>query len=477
MPDESAGRRLRLSIPSGVARFDARTTMRWMPVALAVLLLPALAGEPSPPAASAQASSAPSSVPATALARWQDMRFGMFVHWGPVSLTGREIGWSRGDPTPLDEYDRLYERFNPVAFNADEWVRAAKAAGMKYLVFTSKHHDGFSMWNTRQSPYNIMRSPFGRDVVRELAEACRRGGLMFGVYYSILDWHHPDYPLGSPAGRSKKPAADMDRYVDFVKNQLAELVKGYGPLGVLWFDGEWEDPWTEERGNDLYAFLRRLQPSLLINNRVSKARKGMAGTSAAGRFSGDYDTPEQRVGGFNMDRPWESCITICQQWAWKPDDTMKSLQESIRTLVGTAGGDGNLLFNVGPMPDGRIEPRQVARLAEMGAWLKRHGEAIYSTRGGPFMPGPWGASTRRANRVYIHAFAWDGDILRLPSIPAKVLSARLLGGGAVDLAQDTLAITLRVSQARQDPIDTVVVLQLDRPARELAPVPMPVSSR
>jgi alpha-L-fucosidase len=446
--------------------------MRWLSLPLAALILSASAGQPCPPA-SAQAAPLPPTALTDALARWQDMRFGMFVHWGPVSLTGREIGWSRGAPTPIDEYDRLYERFNPTGFDADEWVRVAKTAGMKYLVFTTKHHDGFSMWSTRESPYSIMRSPFRRDVVRELADACRRGGLMFGAYYSILDWYHPDYPLGSPAGKTKKPAPDMDRYATFLKNQVAELVRGYGPLGILWFDGEWEEPWTDARGSDLYAFLRRLQPSLIINNRVAKARKGMEGTSAPQQFAGDYDTPEQRIGGFSMDRPWETCMTICQQWAWKPDDRMKSFDEAIRTLVATAGGNGNLLFNVGPMPDGRIEPRQVARLAEMGAWLGRNGEAIYGTRGGPFMPGAWGASTRRGNRVYVHAFAWNDDTLRLPALPARVVSARRLAGGPVEMAQDGSGITLRIPQGQQDPVDTLIVLELDRPAMELAPVPAP----
>ena len=446
--------------------------MRWLSLPLAVLILSASAGQPAPPAV-AQAVPSPSKALTEALTRWQDMRFGMFIHWGPVSLTGREIGWSRGAPTPIDEYDRLYERFDPTDFDADEWVRVAKAAGMKYVVFTTKHHDGFSMWDTRQTPYNIMHSPFHRDVVRELADACRRAGLMFGAYYSILDWYHPDYPLGSPAGKTKKPDADMDRYTAFLKNQVTELVRGYGPLGILWFDGEWEEPWTDARGSDLYAFVRRLQPSLIVNNRVAKARKGMEGTSAPQQFAGDYDTPEQRIGGFNMDRPWETCMTICQQWAWKPDDRMKSFDESIRTLVATAGGNGNLLFNVGPMPDGRIEPRQVARLADMGAWLARNAVAIYGTRGGPFMPGAWGASTRRGSRVYIHAFTWNGDTLRLPALSARVVSARRLSGGPVEMAQDASGITLRVPPAQQDPVDTLIVLDIDRPAMTLAPVPVP----
>jgi alpha-L-fucosidase len=407
---------------------------------------------------------------ADAIAAWQDMRFGMFIHWGPVSLTGQEIGWSRGAATSIDDYDRLYSQFNPVHFDADEWVRLAKDAGMKYIVFTAKHHDGFCMWNTATTDYNIMKSPFGRDVVRELADACHRHGLLFCTYYSILDWRHPDYPLGSPAGKTSKPNADMERYTRYLKQQVAELVSHYGPLGIMWFDGEWEEPWTPERGTDLYAFLRRLQPSLIINNRVSKARAGMDGTSAAGQFSGDYDTPEQRIGAFNMDRPWETCMTICQQWAWKPGDTMKSLSQCLRTLVSTTGGNGNLLFNVGPMPDGRIEPRQVDRLKEMGAWLRARGESVYGTRGGPFKPGPWGASTRRGTRIYLHVFSWKNANFVFPVIPAKVIRARLLGGGPVEIVQTDAGLTVRVPSARQDPIDTVIVLDLDRSAMALAPI-------
>jgi alpha-L-fucosidase len=402
-----------------------------------------------------------------ALARWQDMRFGMFIHWGPVSLTGREIGWSRGNPTPLDEYDALYTRFNPTAFNADEWARAAKEAGMKYVVFTAKHHDGFCMWDTKTTDYKVTKSPFGRDVLRELADACRRYGLVFCTYYSILDWRHPDYPLGSPGGKTRKPNADMTRYVDDLRRQVTELVKGYGPLGIMWFDGEWEEPWTPDLGTALYAYLRTLQPSLIINNRVSKARAGMEGTSAAGQFSGDYDTPEQRIGAFNMERPWETCMTICEQWAWKPEDAMKPLAVCLRTLVSAAGGNGNLLFNVGPMPDGRIELRQVERLREMGAWLRANGEAVYSTRGGPFKPGPWGASTRRGSRIYLHVFQWNGDSLTLPALPARITRASLLAGRRVEYTQGENGVTVRVPASNQDPIDTVIVLDLDRPAMTL----------
>jgi alpha-L-fucosidase len=238
----------------------------------------------------------------------------------------------------------------------------------------------------------------------------------------------------------------------------------------MWFDGEWEEPWTVERGTDLYAFLRRLQPSLIINNRVSKARAGMEGTSAPGQFGGDYDTPEQRIGGFNMNRPWETCMTICEQWSWKPNDPLKPLPQLIRTLVSTAGGNGNLLLNVGPMPDGRIEQRQVDRLGEIGAWLRANGESVYGTRGGPYKPGAWGASTRRGNRIYLHVFEWDGDARILPAIPATVTRAGLPGGAPVEFSHAGASLIVRVPAARRDPIDTVIALDLDRPALTLAPV-------
>jgi alpha-L-fucosidase len=413
----------------------------------------------------AGASATPVPTDAAAVARWQRMRFGMFIHWGPVSLKGTEIGWSRGDQVPVAEYDQLYHQFNPTKFNADDWVALAKATGMKYLVFTTKHHDGFCMWDTKLSDYKITKTPFGRDVVRELADACHRQGILFCTYYSILDWHHPDYPLGSPGGKTAKPGANMDRYNDYLKGQLAELVHHYGPLGILWFDGEWEAPWTHERGVDLYNYVRQLQPDIIVNNRVGKGREDMAGTTKEPAVNpGDYDTPEQQIGRFNTTRPWESCITICQQWAWKPDDKLKSLEECVHTLVTCAGGDGNLLLNVGPMPTGEIEPRQVARLKEIGAWLAKFGTTIYETRGGPFPPGPWGVSTCRGNQVFLHVLKWPDGALRLPALSRKVLASTLLVGGHAEATAVNGGLEIRVAPDDRQEIDTVIALELDGPA-------------
>jgi alpha-L-fucosidase len=407
--------------------------------------------------------------PPADLGWWREARLGMFVHWGPVSVRGTEIGWSRGAEVPVEEYDSLFRRFEARDFDAGAWARLARDAGMRYLVLTAKHHDGFCLWPSRLTDYHVGRTPLGRDVVRELSDACRSEGIAFGAYYSILDWRHPDYPFGSPAGKTRKPAADMDRYVAYLEGQVAELLTDYGPLGVLWFDGEWEEPWTDARGRRLYRLCRSLQPSVIVNNRVGKGRQEMAGTTAAGAFGGDYDTPEQRVGLYQDGRPWESCITVCRQWAWKPDDEMKTLAECVRTLAACAGGDGNLLLNVGPMPTGEVEPRQAARLREIGGWLRTHGESVYGTRGGPWKPGAWGVSTRRGDVVYVHVLDGPGDALVLPSLERRVVEASVLGGGRAEARPTAGGLELRVAPGARRSIDTVVRLRLDGPAEPLAP--------
>jgi len=400
---------------------------------------------------------APASAPQNGarLEWWREARFGMFVHWGPVSLKGKEISWSRGTEIPIAEYDGLYQRFNPTNFDADAWARTASDAGMKYLVFTTKHHDGFCEWETQQTDYNIMHSPFGRDVVKELAAACRRHGLAFGTYYSVCDWHHPDFPLTSPGGSVRRPTSNLDRYEQYLRAELSELITRYGPLLVMWFDVPQE--FSGERGQRLLDFTRGLQPDIIINDR-SGAR-------------GDYDTPEQRVGKFQNQRPWETCMTICRQWAWKPDDDMKSLRECIQTLVLCAGGDGNLLFNVGPMPDGRIEPRQVQRLEEMGAWLKRYGQTIYGTRGGPWKPTRALASTRSGNSIFVHVLRPEGATITLPDIPSKIVHSELLTGGSATVSQQAGQLTITLSPApTPSDIDPIVRLELEGSALDLKPV-------
>ena len=401
---------------------------------------------------------------------WREARFGMFIHWGPVSLKGTEIGWSRGTDVPVEEYDALYRDFNPFAFDAEAWVALAKEAGMKYIVLTSKHHDGFCLWDSPSTDYDMMSTPYGKDVMRPLADACKKAGIRFCTYHSIIDWHHPDYIPRGKGDTRPTDDVDFDRYVAYMKGQLREIIEGYGPLGIMWFDGEWDPTWTHERGVDLYKYVKELQPDIIVNNRVDKGRRGMAGVTAEG-FAGDYDTPEQEIGAFNRDQPWESCMTLGTQWAWKPNDRIKSFAESIHTLVETCGGDGNLLLNIGPMADGSIEAPYVERLRQMGAWLKENGESIYGTRGGPYMPGAWGASTNKEDRIYLHVFEWDGDSIAMPPLDAKVVSAKVLDGAQVSVEQSAESIRVATPKGHNE-VDTIVVLTLDRDAAGLAPLPV-----
>ncbi len=387
---------------------------------------------------------------------WKDARFGMFIHWGPVSLKGTEIGWSRGREIPVSTYDSLYLQFNPVRFNADEWVSIAKAAGMKYIVFTSKHHDGFCNWDTRYNDYNIMHSPFKRDIMAELAEACRKQGMALGFYHSTCDWHHPNFPLTSPGGSVERPVSNLDRYTEYLKNQSVEIIKKYGPLLVMWYDVP--QRFDSVRGQGVINRIREVQPGILVNNRTGA--------------KGDFDTPEQRVGSFQINRPWESCITIATQWAWKPDDQVKSLEQCLQTLIRSAGGDGNLLFNVGPKPDGSIEPLQIERLKEMGQWLKQYGYAIYGTRGGPFKPTDWGVSTRKGNRIYLHIMKWIGSSPKiiLPDIGADIRSCHLAHGGKVSLHKDGSFWRIEFPENELQPINTIVELELSGSAMTIAPL-------
>jgi alpha-L-fucosidase len=375
----------------------------------------------------------------------------MFIHWGPVSLKGTEIGWSRGDGVPIEEYDNLYKQFNPSKFNADEWVKIAKDAGAKYIILTTKHHDGFCLFDTKQTDYSIMNTPFGRDVVKELAEACRRHGIAFGTYHSVCDWHHPDFPLDSPGGRVPRATSNLDRYEQYLKKQVEELIRQYGPLLTIWFDVA--QCFDEERGAQVVDFVRSLQPDILVNTRCGNV--------------GDYGTPEQQIGNFGDALPWESCITIGTQWSWRPDDQMKSLTQCLHTLIRCAGGDGNLLFNVGPMPTGEIEPRQAARLREMGKWLGKYGESIYGTRGGPLSPGTWGCTTRKDDVIYVHVLNWTGESISLQAVNKKILSSSVLTGGIAEVGQTEDGVKIRVPAADRQEIDTIIALKLDGPAAEV----------
>ena len=277
-----------------------------------------------------------------------------------------------------------------------------------------------------------------------------------------MDWRDPDC-------RTERNAD----YVKRMQGQVGELLTRFGRIDLLWFD--WDGgtiPWDQE---GTYRLVRGAQPAIIVNNRLDCSFGGLSADKDIGPQA-DYLTPEQVIGAYNDKQPWETCMTLGTQWSWKPDDKIKTVDEVIRILAGCAGGDGNLLLNVGPMPDGRIEPRQVDVLKGVGAWLVRCGESIYGTRGGPFKPGEYGASTRRGNRIYLHVFAWTGPSLRLPPIPAKVVGSRVLGGGAATVRQTESALEIFVAEGDRHPADTVVVLELDGPAAGIPAIEMPAGS-
>ncbi len=397
---------------------------------------------------------------------WREARFGMFIHWGPVSLKGTEISWSRANSNPkcpnkgnipVDEYDNLFRKFDPVKFDADEWARIAENTGMKYVVLTAKHCDGFLLWHSKVSNYNISATPFKRDICAELADAVRGRDLKLGWYFSPMDWRDPD--------------CRTERNGEFVKRnqgELRELLTNYGRVDVLWFDSDGRPAdWHPET---TYPLVRGLQPQIIINNRLEMSSGEDWKSQGKLRPNEDYYTPEQRIGAYDDQRPWETCMTLGTQWSWKPNDKIKSTAEVIGILSRTAGGDGNLLLNVGPMADGTIEPRQVEVLKGVGEWLRANGESIYGTRGGPYKPGAFGSSTRKDDVVYLHVLKWTGDTLTLPALPKKVLKASLLSGGAAKFEQT--ANYLRIIVAEKDRVagDTVVKLQLEGSAMELVPV-------
>jgi len=410
---------------------------------------------------------------------WRDARFGMFIHWGLYAVPAgtykgervKGIGeWIMNNgKIPVAEYEKFAGQFNPIGYNANEWVRIAKNAGMKYIVITSKHHDGFCLWDSKTSNYDIMdATPFKRDILKELAAACKKQGVKLCFYHSIMDWHHPDAqaPFYPNYNDTNKSNPSFDRYVEnYMKPQLAELVTNYGPLGVLWFDGEWIKDWTEPKGQDLYAYVRGLQPSILINNRVGKGRQGMEGLSKSDKDAGDFGTPEQQVPATGLPGvDWETCMTMNDTWGFKSyDDNWKSTEQLIQTLVDVAGKGGNFLLNVGPTPEGLIPEASVERLQGMGKWMAVNSESIYGTTASPFGRPEWGRCTAKANKRYLHVFQWPANgQLTAPLAGASVERAYLLADrkAKLSVATDTDRVTISLPEKAPDAIDSVVVLVL-----------------
>jgi len=409
---------------------------------------------------------------------WREARFGMFIHWGLYAIPAGEwkgetnhAEWIRTTAQiPIEEYDQFVDQFNPVKFDADDWVRMAKDAGMKYIVITSKHHDGFCLFDSEYTDYDVMSTPFERDIMKELADACREQDIKICWYHSIMDWHHPDYLPRRGWEKRSAEGADLERYVEYMKNQLGELVHNYGEISVLWFDGEWENTWTHEYGQDLYDYVRSLQPSIIINNRVDVGRSGMAGLTKEGEYAGDFGTPEQEIPPTGLPGvDWETCMTMNDHWGYnKHDDHWKSTEDLIRKLADIASKGGNFLLNVGPTAEGLFPQLSIDRLRAMGQWMKVNGEAIYGTEASPFKALPWGRCTQKRvkgdTRLYLHVFDWPSDgRLLVPGIYNKARKAYLLSDPEkrkLDVQRQEDALVIHVPDDAPDPINSVVVLEV-----------------
>ncbi|HBO90495.1 MAG TPA: alpha-L-fucosidase, partial [Acidobacteria bacterium] len=401
-------------------------------------------------------------------------KFGLFIHWGIYSVlgAGEWVMEERGPASytgrpgiPASQYDRLAAQFNPTQFDAREWVALAKASGMKYITITSKHHDGFAMYDSSLTDWNIVdRTPYGRDVLAELAEACREEGLKLFFYYSQLDWRHEDYfPRGRTGRQAGRPEnGNWDNYIDFMNGQLRELLTNYGEIGGIWFDGmwdKWDAPW---RLDETYRLIHQLQPQTLIGS-----NHHLAPLPGEDFQSFEHDLPGANTTGYNTTEigtlPFETAETINQSWGFNlTDHDYKSTDDLIRYLVNAAGRNANFLLNVGPMPNGKIQGEFEERLHGIGHWLDEYGDSIYGTRNGPIEPGPWGVSTAKQDTVYLHVLNWNDSILALPALNLEVKEARLLRNQAevpFQIIDQALLVTLPTRPA--DLIDEVVILTVE----------------
>lgn len=418
---------------------------------------------------------------------WREARFGMFIHWGLYAVpagswNGEKIPgigeWIMDRANiPVDQYEALARQFNPVRYDPAAWVAAAKDAGMKYIVITSKHHDGFCLFDSKATDYDAVdAAAYGKDLLAPLADECRKQGVRFCVYYSIMDWHHPAQYRGSKQryNPTRIHAERKPQYIAYMRQQLKELLDGCDP-DVLWFDGEWPDWYTAEDGHELYAYLRRLKPRLIINNRIGSGRQGMEGLDKDDRrYAGDFGTPEQKIPATGLPGvDWESCMTMNDTWGYKRDDQhWKTAEMLIRNLVDIASKGGNYLLNVGPTAAGEIPAPSLERLARIGQWIKVNGASIYGTQASPIgLPG-WGRCTRKSlgggnTRLYLHVLDWPADgKLVVPSLNRPVQRAYLLAdpdeAALACVARDE-AVQVQVPAAAPDPVCSVVVLDLAGP--------------
>jgi alpha-L-fucosidase len=390
---------------------------------------------------------------------YQDARFGMFIHWGVYSLLGQGEWVMQNRPIAVADYEWLAGTFNPAKFDAHAWVGLAKAAGMKYITITSRHHDGFAMFGSKVSRYNIVDwTPFHRDPLKELADECRRQGLKLFFYYSQLDWHNSDYwPRGATGhGTGRPDHGDWNAYLDFLDGQLTELLTNYGPVGGIWFDGMWDKPDADWRLPRTYALIHRLQPTTLI---IPNHHQAPLPGEDVQTF--EQDLPGANTAGFNTRTigglPLETSLTMNDSWGFNlTDHHYKSVADLIHYLVRAAGAGANLLLNIGPRPDGTIPPEAEERLRAIGAWLDVNGGAIYGTRAGPIPPRSWGVTTARHDTVFVHVLDWSDPVLALPLTGRRWKASVWPTRTAVTVQQGSAGLTLTLPKG--DSVDRIIAL-------------------
>ena len=415
-------------------------------------------------AAVAQSDYTPSPENLQARREYQDMKFGMFIHWGVYSVLGDGEWVFHNRKLTVDEYNRLPAFFDPEKFDAKTWVALAKSAGMKYITITSRHHDGFAMFDSKVSDWNIVaRTPYKKDPLKMLADECHRQGIKLFFYYSQLDWHNPDYyPRGATNWDNGRPDhGDFNRYLDeYMDGQLTELLTNYGPIGGIWFDGMWDKPDADWHLAKTYALIHRLQPAaLIIPNHHQTPRPG----EDVQTF--ERDLPGGNTAGFNTTYistklPLESSDTLNDSWGFNiGDSNYKSAPDLERRLIRAAGNNSNLLLNIGPYPNGEIDPQFVVRLHAIGDWLSKYGDSIYGTRGGPIPPGDWGVTTQKADKIYVHVLNWGAPLLALQPVAGKISAAHfLLDNSSIDFTQKSDGIVMKLPPQGKDEVDRVVVL-------------------
>ncbi|MES2109069.1 MAG: alpha-L-fucosidase [Bacteroidota bacterium] len=393
---------------------------------------------------------------------FQDMKYGLFIHWGIYSELGAGEWVMHDKNIPYNNYKRLADFFNPQAFNAKEWVQFAKRAGMKYITITSRHHDGFSMFGTKLSPYNIVdATPYHKDPLMELAQECQKEGIELHFYYSLLDWGRPDYAFGSPIVDGKPVKGDWDSYIKFMKGQLTELITNYPAVKGIWFDGEWERHAVNWHFDEIYSLIHKLNPAILVGN-----NHHIAPYDGEDFQMFEKDLPGNKSTGFNNNQtvsalPLETCETINGSWGFNINDrNYKTVKQIIGYLANAAGRNANFLLNIGPMPNGKIQPEFVDTLAKVGDWMKKNGESIYGTRGGIIAPQQWGVITAKQNIVFAHILAAPTeDYILIPSLNQKVVKATVLGSDTpLKFKQQPEGVFVYIKDINVDPYDTIIKL-------------------